>query len=245
MAFPDYFCRCLGKFEELLRENSSFIREMVELKSEIEETNRIRENLLEEIGVLKERIENFVMENQRVLKENQKLLKENQDLKGEINEFLSKKETINEDFIDFQDNLKIKSMDYEFLDGKTHSFEINFMKKSPKSSDNRELELRELRNSVRKKTRVITRKYSNLFNEIEKSLKNGDNIQNEGFLEVVDRFSSYKLRFSMEMKSEKNENVGEKTHKESDDIREGLIEKEKGNIGCWGWVRKCLRSGGG
>jgi len=32
---------------------------MVELKSEIEETNRIRENLLEEIGVLKERIENL------------------------------------------------------------------------------------------------------------------------------------------------------------------------------------------
>ena len=41
-------------------------------------------------------------ENQQVLKENQRLLKGNHDLKGEINEFLLKKERINDDFIDFQ-----------------------------------------------------------------------------------------------------------------------------------------------
>ena len=258
IAYPEHFCRCLGHFDELQRENSFIKSEIVNFKREIEEANRRNDLFLEEIRNLKEKIDNTLKENQKILRESHKISIENDELKQEIRNLTSKKSSLHVEEIQMG---KAESMVYEVITPKpTTSFELSYFMKTAKSSETPEINIipqpgsiqqiniQELRSSIRKKSRVFTsyNLTTTLLNEIEKTLKNDNNnntlqIPNEGFLDG--RFS--RMRFSMEDKND--EVVGgreERLSQELDEfkeLKETFIERKTEERGCLTWFRRCLK----
>lgn len=229
LTFPDYFCLCLGKFDETLRELSIRKSEIVDLKKEIEELKRFNTSQNEEMRALKEKLDLEYREKKKAHTENQDIIKANQALQQELKELLMKREVSNDDLVNM--NGKLESiMEFDQLGTKRTSFELT-VRRTPKSSQSKEFEISALRSAIRKRTNTNTKIYSNLLNEIERSLKSGENLPNEFLFDAIDKIS--RLKFSIEA-SEK-EFILEKSHRCSNDIKEPLVERsdsQKATKGC-------------
>ena len=161
---PNYFCLCLGNYEQIKQEKCDLRGKIAELRSENEE---LQQNLAQ----TKNRIENFEHHDKHISYENQRLkadITKIQKIKGSL---LNAREDEKKHF----SLLKVKS-----LSPNRTPKEENLPKRKFKNKHNRLLkkktndktqQIEEMRELVRRRSRAISFRYSSLLSEMEKALE--------------------------------------------------------------------------
>ena len=180
IAFPNYFCQCLGDYESVKQQNYG-------LKEKISDLRQENDELSQTVQFLKQKLEKFEQNDKRISYENQRLKAEITKIQITRDTFLKE---ITEDIprrnlhLLRMRSLSIKKNENILTENEENQRSSDFMNKhcrSPhllkKRNKNKSIlpelskEISQLRENVRRKTRTYSIKYSTLLSEIQKSLE--------------------------------------------------------------------------
>lgn len=189
-SFPEHFCKCLGNYQEIKSHNIS-------LREKIADLNNENEDLQQNLSFWKQKLEKHENNEKQILFENTKLKAQLHHIKNSRSQFLSEigeiskeKAAINKPKI--KSLSPIRSDTQEIID-----LGANIQNKycrSPILRKNKQTEIEiknisQLRETVRRKTKVLTVKYSSLMAEIQRSLEEDEEHSGSGsFKQIFDVF---------------------------------------------------------
>ena len=170
--FPAYFCLCQGNYEEIKQQNAS-------LRDKLSEKKQENIDLSQNIQFLHQKLEKFEKNEQRILNENQRLKGEITKINNDHNKFFTNFEEFS-----LQKKpiilIRMRSLSMERAETKD-SIDVspdiqNKYCRSPllRKKKNNLMNLLDMRENVRRKTRAFSRKYSNLWSDIQRSLQGND-----------------------------------------------------------------------